>query len=181
MTLVFTFPGFHGAMLHSGAALLPWLSITCIEGLERVTKWAAKRLPHWDAAVAFPRFAVLLVSLSAVLSYALVLDRSTRWNRESDTYRAMAGIVLADDAAAVPLLNDPPAWWYVTRSPAMLNPSNGPDAAFAAARAFGGTHLILEPERSREWQEFARSGAADPRLTQLASQNGYVVYRLVLP
>ncbi len=181
MTVVFTFPGSRGAMLHSGAALLPWLGITCVEGLDRAVRWAANKLPHWNAAGGLPRVAALLVGLSAGLSFALVIERSPQWHAQTDAYRAVVDTVFADNAGAVPLLNNPPGWWYVTHRPALQNPSNGREAAFAAARMFGGTHLILEPDRSREWHEFAQSGGADPRLLPLSRQAGYIVYRLVSP
>ncbi|MEK7216118.1 MAG: hypothetical protein AAB289_11025, partial [Chloroflexota bacterium] len=181
MTLVFTFPGVRGSVVHSSAALVPWLSITCVEGLERTVRWAATKLPHWNAAVAFPRFAAILIGLSAGLSYALAIERSREWNEEADAYRAVAAVVLADNPNAVPLLNNPPAWWYFTRDPAMQNPSNGLEPAIGAARAYGGTHIVLEPGRSREWREFVRSEATDPRLVQISDQGGYRVYRLVLP
>ncbi|MSQ27350.1 MAG: hypothetical protein EXR51_04325 [Dehalococcoidia bacterium] len=181
MTLVFTFPGVRGALVHSSVALVPWFSIACIDGLERTVQWAATKLPQWNAAVAFPRFAALLIGLSAGLSYASVIERSREWRDEAAAYQAVAAAVLADNPSAIPLLNNPPAWWYFTRGPAMQNPSNGLEAAVVAAQTYGGTHIVLEPGRSREWREFVRSEATDPRLVQISGQSGYRVYRLVLP
>lgn len=176
MTLLFTFPSGRGAMLHSSIALLPWLSIAAIKGIEVAVYWVAARLPHWKPALATRNFTLLALLAAIVVSTYATLDQARQWNKQASAYRELAPVVFADNPSAVPMLLNAPGWWYATGKPAMQTPSNGPDAALAAAQRYGGTHLILEPATPKAWEGFDES--ANPRFTLVHSANAYRVYRI---
>lgn len=175
MTLVFPFPGARGAMLHSSVALLPWLCVVTVFGIPAAVGWAAARLPHWDPVVATRRFTGVFLGVSVGASVALVLQQAPQRDPEVAAYRALATALYARDPAAVPLVNNPPGWWYATGRPALQVPSNGPAAAAAVAARYGGTHLVLQPARARAWLGFdgARAG-----LERIAGQGAYTAFAI---
>ncbi|MSQ10723.1 MAG: hypothetical protein EXR52_06940 [Dehalococcoidia bacterium] len=151
MTLAFTFPSGRGSMLHSGVALVPWLAIAAVVGIEMAVHWVAKRLPHWNPPVAFRNFSLIFVALSAGLCVYLTFDQARDWHRQVDGYQAIAPAV--PGAQPVVMTLNPPGWWYVTRQASIQVPSDGPAAAVAAADRYGATHLLLEPQRAKAWEQ----------------------------
>ena len=165
-------------MLHSSVALLPWLSIAAVRGIEVAVYWAAARRPHWKPALATRNFTLLaLVAAVAASGYAWY-DQARGWSEQAQTYQSLAPALYADDPSAVPMVLNAPAWWYVSRRSAMLTPSNGPDAALAAAARYKATHLILEPTRPTAWEGFGKG--SDPRFSLVYARDNYEIYRLNL-
>lgn len=174
MTLVFTFPSGRGTMLHSSVALLPWLAIGAVDGIERTVYWIARRRTHWAPARAFRNFTGIFIAFAIVISIYALVDQARGWSRQTDAYRELAPLLFADDQAAVPMLLNAPGWWYATGRPAIQTPSNGADAAIAAARRYGATHLVMEPAVPQDWEGFH----GDARFRLLQERNGYAVYRV---
>ena len=191
MTLVFTLPSGHGSMVHSSVALLPWLAIAAVRGIERIVGWIAGRLPHWNAPVATRNFSLMFVAFSALASLHLARSLIPTWQSQAEEYARLAPAVFAADANAVPLVLNPPGWWYAARGfttpgsatagRAIQTPSNGPEAAFAAATRYGATHLILEPGHTPAWRSFGSGESSDPRFELVAERGAYRIYRLHLP
>lgn len=179
MTLLFTYPSGRGAMLHSSIALLPWLSIAAVKGIEVVVYWTAARLPHWKPALATRNFTLLALLAAVLVSGYALSEQAQQWGSQVNAYRKLAPVIFADRSDAVPLVLNAPGWWYATRGPAMQTPSNGREAALAAARRYGATHLILEPARPTAWESFSQKGS-DPRFELLYTGEEYAVYRLRL-
>lgn len=174
MTLVFTFPSGRGTMLHSSVALLPWLAIAAVDGIERAVYWTAARRSHWIAVRAFRNFTAIFLAFAVALSVYALIDQARRWSRQVDAYRELAPAVLGDRADAIPMLLNAPGWWYATGRPAIQTPSNGPDAAVVAARRYGATHLVMEPAVPKAWETFGD----DRRFGLIHEGNGYQVYRV---
>lgn len=178
MTLVFTAPSTHGSMLHSGVALVPWLAIAAVRGVERSVARIADYLPHWNPPVATRNFTLMFVAFSVAVSLVLARGLVAGLALQGRDYADLAADLAADRADAVPLVLNPPAWWYVARRPAIVTPSNGPEAALAAAARYGATHLILEPVVTPAWRAFRQAGPADPRFELIGERGGYRLYRL---
>jgi len=179
MTLVFTFPSGRGAMLHSGVALLPWLAMAAVNGVERAIHWAAGRRSHWVPTRAFRNFTGIFVAFAMGVSLYALVDQARNWSRQVDAYRELAPIIFADRPDAVPLLLNAPGWWYATGRPAIQTPSNGPDAALSAAARYGATHLVMEPAVPRAWEPFARAPASNSRFRAIGqAHGGYTIYRI---
>lgn len=175
MTLAFTFPSGRGSMLHSGVALVPWLAITAVAGIEATVYWVAKRLPHWRPATAFRNFTLIFVAISAGLCVYLTFDQARDWHRQVDGYQAVAPAVQGEHPVTMTL--NPPGWWYVTRQPSIQLPSDGPAAAAAAAQRYGGTHLLLEPQRAKAWEGVTPADLAPLGFQMVTEQDGYTLYR----
>jgi hypothetical protein len=176
MTLVFTYPSGRGSMLHSGIAMLPWLAIAAVVGLEVAVHWVAARLPHWNAPKATRNFTVIFAGISALLCVYLTQEQVGEWHKQIDGYAAVAPYVRSPNPVVMAL--NPPAWWFLTRQPAIQTPSNGPDAALAAAQRYGATHLIIEPARPAAWRNFDVAQTGDPRFYLVTEQAGFALLEL---
>src|SRR5581483_6734886 len=93
MTLVFTFPSGRGSMLHSSAALLPWLAIAAVEGIERTVSAVAARRTHWVAPRATRNFTLILLAASVAVSIYAVADEARGWRKQVDAYAAIAPVI----------------------------------------------------------------------------------------
>lgn len=178
MTLVFTFPSGRGTMLHSSVALLPWLAIAAVDGIERTAHWVARRRTHWQPARAFRNFTAIFVAFAIGISLYALVDSGRAWSRQADAYREIAPFILGDRQDAIPMVLNPPGWWYATGRPAIQTPSNGPEAALATARRYGATHLVVEPAVPKGWELFVSSPQNDARFELVVESGAYVVYRL---
>ena len=174
MTLLFTFPSGRGSMLHSGVALVPWLAIAAVQGVEVAVVWVAARLPHWNPPVATRNFTLIFVAISAAMCAYLTAEQARDWQKQVDGYRGLAAAI-AGPAPVVMTLN-PPGWWWVTRQPAIQTPSDGPAAALAAAARYGATHLVLEPARSLAWQDFDPGHAEGGHFQRVAEREGFTLF-----
>jgi len=179
MTLAFTFPSGRGSMLHSGVAMVPWLAITAVAGIEVTVYWVARRLPHWNPPVAFRNFTLIFVAISAGLCVYLTFDQARDWHKQVDGYQALAPAVHGEHTVTMTL--NPPGWWYITRRPSIQLPSDGPAAAAAAAQRYGATHLLLEPQRARAWEHVTPTSLAALNFQLETETEGYSLYRRVLP
>lgn len=177
MTLLFTFPSGRGSMLHSSVALLPWLAIAAVRGIAVAVDWIASRLRHWNVPLATRNFTLIFVLCSAAVSVYLAIEQAAGWGSQVEVYRDLSDTVYAAGPTALPMLLNPPGWWYATRRPAIEAPSNGPTAALAAADRYGATHLIIEPARARDWGPFLDADAW-PGFRLIWEEGGYQVYEL---
>lgn len=175
MSLVFTYPSGRGSMLHSGVALVPWLAMAAVEGVQVAVRWVAARLPHWNPPVAFRNFSLIFLLLSASMCVYLTGEQARDWEKQVTGYRALLPL-LPEPGATVMALN-PPGWWWVARTPSIQAPSNGPAAALAAAARYGATYLVLEPARAKAWEGFDPQNAG-PHLRQVAAAGEWLLLRL---
>ncbi|MCZ7571926.1 MAG: hypothetical protein M5U01_25515 [Ardenticatenaceae bacterium] len=157
MTLLFTFPSRRGSLLHSAAALVPWLMALVPAGVNA----AAIRFARWrrhDPALAVRFFGNGFVALAALVSlwlYAQALflppapdSKLASWNERATHYVKVAQW-LAEHAAAGPVLVvDPPAFTAVTGRPAIVIPSDSLEALTAAADRFGARWLLIESDHA---------------------------------
>ena len=89
MSLVFTFPSGRGSMLHSGVALVPWLAMAAVEGVQVAVVWVAARLPHWNPPVAYRNFSIIFLLLSAAMCAYLTGEQARDWEKQVAGYRAL--------------------------------------------------------------------------------------------
>jgi hypothetical protein len=157
MSLVFAFPSRRGSMLHSTAALVPWLMALVPAGIES----AAIRFARWrgrDPAPAARFFGVGFVALAALVSvwlYAQVLFLPPApgatmgpWNERAAHYRAVERWLAREGAVGPVLVVDPPAFAVTTGRPAIVVPTDGFDALQAVADRFGARWLIVESDHA---------------------------------
>ena len=141
MSLVFTFPGQRGSLLHSSTALWPWSMALVPAGLDRVVEWIAARRPHWEPRTARRFFAVTFVPMAFVISLA-VASTQPLGHKEAVIYREVATMLPPGE---VVMTGDPPGFHYHSHLPAIATPNEGPQGMLRAARQFGATYLLMDP------------------------------------
>lgn len=170
MALVFTFPAQRGSVLHSAAALLPWLSALVPGGVAALVEWVARRRPSWNADQATRVFLfgfVGLVVLVSVWQYAMGVWLASGpsavlppWNRRFDHYVAVDRWL--DDHGVSPdepvLVVDPPSFYGMTGRRAVVIPTDGPRALEAVADLFGARFLVLEYDHAAAYNEAYDTG-----------------------
>jgi len=177
MSLAFTFPGPRGGMFHSGAALLPFIFVAAMVGLDAVVDWIAARRAAWDAATARRVFMWGLVILAVLVSGAIYAMRVRSWN-QADAVYATIGEWLDGQSKVVVMVNDPPGYVYHTGQPAIAIPNSDVDTLLAAARRYGATWVVLDANRPAALAELYDQPSSDPRLSliQTFESGGKPVY-----
>ena len=180
MTLVFTFPGPRGSLFHSGGALLPFAFALSAVGLREATRrWAERRsLPHralWRMNVVAALALALLVS-GFSLSRALGPEG---WARKYEFY-AEAGALLRElsPASALPMVGNPPAFYYHARMPSIVVPNAGPEGVLRVAERYGATHLLLEKDHPRPLDALYRGEERPPAFRLVGRIGGALLFAL---
>lgn len=155
MTLVFTFPSTHASMLHSTGAVLPFLFVAAVPGIDTAVGWIAARRRTWHPRTAKRVFriglTVVLVTIS-LFEYSRAVFLSLNpiaiepfWNRANTDYLAVEAWL--DDNATRDgpvMVVDPPAYYYFTHRPAIVIPNEDPDGIVEVAERYGAEYLVLE-------------------------------------
>src|SRR5690606_8514226 len=69
MSLLFTFPGQRGSLLHSSTALWPWTMALAPLGVTATVEWIAARRRHWRAKQALQLFLPAFVLMALVITW----------------------------------------------------------------------------------------------------------------
>jgi len=176
MSLVFPFQSARGGTFHSLAALLPFLAIWTVTGLEGAVSVAARRR-RWIETQAQWVFAVTLIAMSALSSVYFLVLQTGRWNAQLATYRDAGRIVDALTAPGVAVVvADPPGFWYASGRPAIVIPSDGFDALLAAAGQFGAGYVVVQESGPRYLAPLWSGGEPVPGFTCAGTTPGAAVY-----
>lgn len=179
MTLVFTFPSMRGTMLHSSAALLPFLAIAAPPGIDAFVQWMARRRRTWNAEQAGLIFRIGFIGLSiflAILVYAQGVfpigsgsSDIPLWNLRDIEYAPIARW-LDENAHAddIVMVVDPPSFYNVSHRRAIAIPTDSIEAIFQAARKYNARYLVLQFDHPRPLGEVYQGSATIPGLTRLA-------------
>jgi hypothetical protein len=163
MSLAFTFPGTHGGMFHSGAALLPFVFASAMVGLDAAVNWVAARRAAWNASVARRVFTWGLVVFAILLSGSIYSTRVRGWNQADAVYDAI-GARLRSQPPAMVMVNNPPGYFYHTGQRAIVVPNGDADTLMAAARRYGATWVVLDANRPAGLTGLYAQPRSDPRL-----------------
>jgi hypothetical protein len=194
MTLIFTFPSQHASMLHSTAALLPFLFAAALPGIDSVVDWIALRRRTWHAPTARKVFRLGLAALVVVISlfdYSRAVFLSLdplgfrpSWNEANTGYIAVSQWLesRAPDDVVV-MVVDPPAYYYFTHRPSVVIPNETVDGVLDVAEKYHAEYLILEYDHVTALDSHYRGDASHPDLIlehrfRDASQNEIQVYRI---
>lgn len=180
MTLAFTFPSWRGSVLHSSAALLPFLAAAVPPGLDAVIQWIARRRRTWNAAQARQFFLVGFASLAiffSILFYAqgifgsVIGGPSTTplWNQRDAEYIAVARWLDANAASGdVVMVPDPPSFYNISRHPAIVIPTDGTEAILLAARQYRARYLVIQYDYANIYKDLYAGETTMPELTRVA-------------
>jgi hypothetical protein len=183
MTFVFTFPGQRGGLFHSGGALLPFIFVAALVGLDATVKWAAARRRGWDARLAIQMFGVGLVGMAILVSgflyYRGVLVRA-RQPEAVAPYSALAEWLAGHgEANALVMVGDPPGYWYYGGGLSIVVPNEPVETTLAVADRYGARYLVLDANRPAPLASLYEGTATHPRLSLAASLPGDLrVYRI---
>lgn len=175
MSLIFTFPGGRGGLLHSSVALWPWFMVLATAGLGFAVEWAASKLPHWDAPTAKPRFAALFVAVAFVVSAGLFYAR-TDSSLEAEIYGEV-GEMLPE--TAVVMVGNAPGFYYHTGLPSLSIPNEPISILQTAVNEYGVTHLLLDADHPQPLADLYAQEATLPGFDLLLASEGYQLYELV--
>ncbi|MBI4497979.1 MAG: hypothetical protein HY689_08790, partial [Chloroflexi bacterium] len=168
-SLLFAFPGPRGSMLHSSVALLPWLALATLVGLDRAVAWVGTRLPHWNVPKAQQRFGLVALASAVLLSLVFTLRHIDTWGQDYRHYVELAAWVRASTPPEARLLvTNPPAFTYVSGRSSLATPSDSVEAVLAAADRYGATYLALESDHARPLDALYDGRATYARLEHLA-------------
>lgn len=142
MTLVFTFPGQRGSLLHSSTALWPWAMALVPAGIEYSVDWIAARRPRWRPETAKRFFHVSFLLMAFAISVAVASTQPLR--RELAMLYLDVGGILPQNA--IVMTGDPPGLHYHTGLAAIATPNEPPQVMLQVARQFDATHLLMDPD-----------------------------------
>lgn len=179
MTFIFTFPSMRGTMLHSSAALLPFLAIAAPPGIDVFVRWMARRRRTWNAEQAGWVFRIGFIMLSiflAILVYAQGVfpigsgsSDIPLWNLRDIEYVPIARWL--DENARpddIVMVVDPPTFYNASHRRAIAIPTDSIEAIFQAAQKYKARYLILQFDHPRPLGEVYQGRATIPGLTRLA-------------
>lgn len=140
MTLVFSFAGYRGALLHSAGALTPFWAALGVAGLRDLLEWIARRRRNWKPNSAMRVFGPALVVFALML---LVLLQARHIGEPGESERlALAeldGLIPAD---ARLFTIDPPETYYISGRGGAVIPHSAPELLPAIAARFD-IHYLL--------------------------------------
>lgn len=179
MSLVFTFAGWRGGMLHSLVALLPFLYAAAMEGLDVFVAWMVRHRRNWrqrEAQTVFSWAAVVFaLALSIVLAIQVVPGARTE-----HPYQQIAGWLEAqDDPQARVMINDPAMLYYYGRRPCIVIPNGGVDTVIEVMRRYGVQFLVLDENNPTLHDLYVNPGRETRlELVQTFPEPGSVSYQM---
>ena len=175
MSLVFTFPGERGGLLHSSVALWPWFMALVPVGIGWSVDGLARRLPHWQPERAKRLFTGLFIGVALVMSLVVGLARGS-----ADIVAMLypeVGTLLPDDA--VVMVGNAPGFYYHTGLSAYSIPNEPLETVLAAAARYHITHLILDENRPLPLADLYQGMVTPPTLELVTTLETIQIYRLV--
>lgn len=174
MSLVFTFPGQRGSLLHSSTALWPWSMALAVGGLDAAVDWIAARRRSWRPEQAKRIFAAAFVVMVWVISWA-VSERLPLGDEEAAVYKQVAAMLPPD---AVVMYGAPADFHYHTGLPAIATPAEPLPVVLQAADRYGAAYLLLDPDRPPPLDGLYEGTETNGRVVKIWEEDGYQLYRL---
>lgn len=154
LTIIYTFPGTHGALFHSSAALVPFWATLSIMGVDSGVRWMATKR-RWPFRQARAFFSTACIVFTVGLSLYAGFDKAGNWNTYGERYNKLS--LLSKDSVVV--INDPPALYYYKGIPGVVVPNAPPETLLDIANKYNITHIVLDeavPEPLEELWERKR-------------------------
>jgi hypothetical protein len=175
MSLIFTFPGQHGSLLHSSTAIWPWSMALVPAGIGASIDWIAERRRTWRPQQARIVFAVGFLVIGYAVTFFAAGNQPLR-REEAAIYRELATYL---PEGAVVMTGDPPGLHYHTGRRAIAVPNEEPDRLLAVAAHYGADYLLLDPEMPAALAAIAEDVAAYPELRLVAEPgDGFRLFAL---
>lgn len=161
MTFGFSFPGPRGGFFHSAGALLPYVVTAGIVGITRAIAWVGRRR-GWNIPQAQTVFLWGFVLLAMIISGMAAAPKLAAWQQANDLYRRVDAWITAHDAQTCPILvGNPPNYWYVTRTPALMVPNEDIGTTTEVAQRYGACRLLLDANHPQPLADFYATGQSE--------------------
>ncbi|MCP4363658.1 MAG: hypothetical protein GY796_37135 [Chloroflexi bacterium] len=138
MSLVFTWPGQRGGLLHSSAALWAWMMVLAAGGIDFAVDYVAARRSHWQPQRAKKVFSGMFLAIALVISVGSI---RTEEDIDPDVFRQV-GTLLPD--TAVVISGNAPAFYYHTGLRAISVPTEPVSVVRQMAARYGAEYLLLD-------------------------------------
>ncbi|MFQ5400329.1 MAG: hypothetical protein ACE5E7_12110 [Anaerolineae bacterium] len=176
MSLIFTFPGQRGSLLHSSTALWPWSMALAAAGIGLAVEWAAARLPHWQPQRAKVLFSAMFVAVVYIISMAVSLRQPLR-QEEAAAYREISAMLPPD---VVVMSGNPPGFTYHTGLASIAVPYEPLDVVAQAAKRYGARYLFLDVDRPPPLADLYDGKVQSPQVRLVRSLgDGFKLYEFV--
>lgn len=140
MTFVFPFPGMRGGLLHAASALIPFLSVLSVLGIDDAVTWAAKKR-RWRVSTARTVFTTAATVLVVLMSVLLALPKRAV-PAVPPAYQALSAIL--PESVRV-MSNDPAAVYYFTGLGGVVLPNESPEVMREVLRTYAIDYVLLQP------------------------------------
>ncbi len=181
MTLIFAFPGALGGLFHSGAALLPFIYALAMVGLDTTLNWVGQWRYHWRTTFAkqFLGIGLLFIAmgLSGLVYYNRVLKNDV-WNQADQQYPVIANWVTEQNAEALVMINNPPAYQYHGGGLSVVVPYEDVEVTLQVVDKYAVDYLILGPNRPAPLAEIYEQEETHPRLKLVKTFNGFLIFEV---
>jgi len=144
MSIAFTYPGWRGGMLHSLTAVLPFLYVWAMEGLDAFINWACRWRRTWRPDQAQRTLTLGFVGLAIMLSatlYVRGLDKFRGPHLYSDVAAWMSEHLPASGRIFV---NDAPSFYYHSRRECLSIPNVDLDTVLRVMARYDVRYLLLD-------------------------------------
>jgi hypothetical protein len=179
MSLVFTFPGWRGGMLHSTAALLPFLYTAAMVGLDVGVDWIASRRPDWQPRRAKAVFSGALVAFAVLLSGFLYLRGLDKFQGEHVYERVAQWMEVHLPSGGRVMVNDAATFYYHSRRECLSIPYAELDTVLEVMDRYSADYLLLS-DAYPALRSLYEAPESDDRLLLLKAfeQGGEALYLL---
>jgi len=164
-SLVFTYPGPRGLLLHSGTALLPFLFGPAVAGLDCTVEYVSRYRRHWSIPTAQLNFTRISLGFSVALSLVIATRALATWD---DQYRLYQQIASLTEQRVLPtqtvMVVDPPAYYYVTKRPSIVFANDGVAQLAALSQRFHVAYVVLEPAHPQALRDLYTGRESSPAL-----------------
>jgi hypothetical protein len=157
-SLVFTFPGAGGAFAHGLTAIIPAFAAGTVLEVRRFADWLAarRRLPRFQAR---RRLAWIALAGAVVAGTGLGWQQLAEWQGWRGSLAAAAAAVATQSPEAVVVAADPATYSVLSGQPAIVMPNLPPPEAFALARRYGATIVVVGDAYPRAWSAWVAGEA----------------------
>lgn len=178
MSLCFPFASVRGGFFHSLVALLPFLLLWTVTGVQGAVAAAARRR-RWNEAYAQWAFSLALIVFGTFSSAYFGAQLPRRWDARLAAYQEAAQwLSTAADPDARVMVADPAGFWYASGRSAVVIPSDGPAAVVAVALQFHVEYLLIERAAPRFLAGAYNGSQATPDLEYVATVHEIGIYRI---
>lgn len=179
LSWVFTLPGQRGAFFHSAVALQPYLALAALIGLDRAIDQIGRRFPRWPVRRARRNYPRIALAGAVIAATGLAIREAPGWDAEYEVYRWAAGQIADRGGAIAPVMvADAPAYFYVSRRPAIAAVNADLGTALSVAHRFGAEYLLIEPAHPAPWHDFYLGRADQPGLRLIATRGDARIYAI---